>query len=284
METSAVLQPQGGWYSSHWSIAPASLLSRPFTLSSSPKVNQALAGLQDLYRRAVFLLGLTSGLPVEKHAAAPGVNPPPEAARGTPGKSNEVANHPVPPRSRSLQSRKNPQPQPSPAAGPVGPRRASDPKAFPPQIEPDSEPRPAPENVEAAAAKAEVLMKAVHRLGAALETHEFLAQGLRQHGAELIGRFAQTLVPYGLSSADGSLNLDRQRWAEAYQENPQQVDEAFWGPNSLTPEIVSLAAAIVGAPGMDLLDLGLHSPETYQPFQSPNPWFRVAPTGFYQVA
>jgi hypothetical protein len=62
------------------------------------------------------------------------------------------------------------------------------------------------------------------------------------------------------------------------------VAEAFWGPNSLTPDITSLAVAIVGAPGAYLLEAAPQTPQTYQPFQATNPWFRVAPTGFYQVA
>jgi hypothetical protein len=284
METSAVLKPQAGWYSSHWSIVPASVLTRPFTVSSSRRVNQPLAGLQDLYRRATFLLGVTSGLPVERTSTATGGASPSETAQQTSGPSDEIANRPVPTRSRSFQTRVNPQSQPSSATGPVSLREAPDPAALPAQSEPAGEPPAAPETYEAVAAHAEVLVDAVNRLGEALKAHDFLAQDIRDYGAELIDRFAETLAPYGLSSTDGSLKVDREKLAGAFQENPQQVAEAFWGPNSPTPDITSLAAAIVGAPGTYLMEPASPSPETYQPFQGSNPWFRVAPTGFYQVA
>lgn len=284
METSAVLRPLAGWYSSHWSIAPASLLSRPFTLSSSPGVNQALVGLQDLYRRAAFLLGITSAPPVERPSRATGVASPPETAQPTPGNPGEAAARPVPPSSRASQTKANPQPQSSPAAGPIQPHITPDSAVTPSQSEAEVEPAAAPENFAAVAAKAEVLVEAVHRLGEALEAHEFLAQELREYGAELISRFGETLAPYGLSSTDGSFHLDREKLAGAYQENPQQVAEAFWGPDSPTPDVTSLAAAIVGAPGTYLLESASQAPETYQPFQAANPWFRVAPIGFYQVA
>lgn len=285
MDRSAVLKPlAAGWYSSHWSIAPAGLLSRPFTTSSPSRVNQALAGLQDLYRRAIFLLGITSGLPARSPTASTKVNSPPAAAKPTPDTSEDSAIRPVPQTFRSFQGRENLRPQPSPVAAPVKPRPASGLSAFPPQPEPGIGATPAPENLEAVTAQAEVLIEAVHRLGVVLEAHEFLNPDLRQYGGELISRFAQTLSPFGLSATNGSLTLDREQLTRTYQENPRQVIEAYWGQNSLTSEIVSLAAAIVGAPGAYLMEPASHSPETYQPFQAVNPWFRVAPACFWQVA
>lgn len=283
METSAVPRPQAGWYSSHWSIAPASVFARPFTISSSRPVNQALAGLHDLYARAAFLIGVTSGLPVERPTTTIGGASPPELSQETRGKSSEMANRPVPTRLESLATKIKPKSQPSPAADPVKPRGAPDPAAFPTQSEAEIEPTAAPENFAAVAAKAEVLVEAVNRLGKALEAHEFLAQDIREYGTELISRFAENLAPYGLAKTEDSLDLDRDKLAGAYQENPQQVAEAFWGPNSLTPDIASLAAAIVGAPGAYLLEAAPQTPQTYQPFQDLNPWFRVAPIGFHQV-
>lgn len=282
METSAVLKPLAGWYSSHWSIAPASVVTRPFTISSSSRVNQPLAGLQELYARAAFLLGIISGLPAEKTAPAAENAAPPEATRQTPVQSNEAAHQPVPPTSRS--SRVNIQPQSSPAAGAFKPRWAPDSAASPPPSEPEVEPEAVPETFAAVADKAEVLIEAVNRLAEALKAHEFLSSSMREYGAEMISRFGEALAPYGLGSTGGSFRLDREKLAGAYQENSQQVAEAFWGPNSLTPDITSLAVAIVGAPGACLLEAAPQTPQTYQPSHALNPWFRVAPAGFYQVA
>lgn len=282
METSAVLN-LAGWYSSHWSIAPASVHSRPFVISSSRRVTQPLAGLHDLYSRAAFLLGVASGLPVEKPATTAGVAAPPETAPRAPGRAAGVADRPISSPSKSLHIRGKPPSQPAPAAGPVHPKEEPDPAAFPAEKE-KVETATVPEPFPAAAEKAEVFVEAVSRLGQAFETHEFLSAEMREYGTELISRFADNLAPYGLSRAEGSLQVDRERLAGAFQENPQQAAEAFWGPNSLTPDITSLAAAIVGAPGAYLLEAGPQAPQTYPPFQAINPWFRVAPTGFYQVA
>jgi hypothetical protein len=141
-----------------------------------------------------------------------------------------------------------------------------------------------PESPEKITAKAEVLVEAVNRLAAALEAHDFLAPSLREYGADLVSRFAASLAPLGLSEAGGPLALDGEQLARASQENPDQVAEALWGPNSLTPELTSLAAAIVGAPGISLMQAPQPAPETYQPFQGSHPWFRVAPASFQQVA
>ena len=285
METSAVLN-LAGWYSSHWSIAPASLLTRPFTISSSLRLNQPLAGLQELYSRAAFLLGVTSGLPTEKPAEATGGAAESETAPETRGKAGEAVNRSISALSRLFRTRVNPRPQSESAAGPVSHQETPAPEtaSVASRSQQEVESAPAPESFTAVADKAEILVEAVNRLGEALEAHEFLASGMREYGADLISRFAGDLAPYGLSRTEGSINLDREQLAGAYQENPPRVAEAFWGPHSLTPDIASLAAAIVGAPGTYLLDPGLHAPETYQPFQAPNPWFRVAPTGFHQVA
>jgi hypothetical protein len=286
METSAVLTPQAGWYSSHWSIAPASVLTRPFTISSSLRADQALAGLQDLYRRAAFLLGVTSGLPTEKPAkAAAGAADPEKGAeaRGTVGEAADRFHSPL---SRLWRAGGKTQPHSPATAAPVSPPETPAPEtaAVASHSQRELEPAPAPKTLTAVADKAEVLVAAVNRLGEALKAHEFLTAEMREHGGELITRFAEDLAPFGLHRTEGSLGLDREKLDQAYQENPQRVAEAFWGPNSLTPDITSLAAAIVGAPGSYLLDPGLHAPETYQPFQGLTPWFRVAPTGFHQVA
>jgi hypothetical protein len=164
------------------------------------------------------------------------------------------------------------------------PQGATGPTAVAAQPEPASEPTPTPEDFEAVSSQAEVLIEAVNRLGAALEAHEFLNADFRQQGSELISRFAQALSPFGLSNTDGSLRLDQEQLTKAYQENPGRTTEAYWGQNSLTPEIVSLAAAIVGAPGTYLMEPASPFPETYQSFQALNPWFRVAPACFQQVA
>ncbi len=283
METSAVLTPQAGWYSSHWSIAPASVLTRPFTISSSLRADQALAGLQDLYRRAAFLLGVTSGLPAEKSPnAAAGAADPQKApeARGTVGEAADRFNSPL---SRLWRAGGN-QPHSPATAAPVSPPETPETDALAPQSQPEVGSAPTPDTFTAVADKAEVLVAAVNRLGEALKAHEFLTADMREYGSELITRFAEDLAPFGLNRTEGSLGLDREKLDQAYQENPQRVAEAFWGPNSLTPDITSLAAAIVGAPGTYLVDPGLHAPETYQPFQGLTPWFRVAPTGFHQVA
>jgi len=283
MDTSAVLEPLGGWYSSHWSITPASRLTGPFTITSASRVNQPLTGLQDLYQRAVFLLGVTSGLPPESPGTSTGVNPPAAGAKETPDSLEEAANRVEPKTSRSLQRRENLRPQASAAAVSLKAQGTAGPTTVAAQPEPASEPTPAPEDFEAVSSQAEVLIEAVNRLGETLEAHEFLNADLRQQGAELISRFAQDLSPFGLSNTDGSLSLDREQLAKAYQENPGQTTEAYWGQNSLTPEIVSLAAAIVGAPGTYLME-ATAPPESYQPFQAVNPWFRVAPACFQQVA
>lgn len=283
METTALLKPLTGWYSSHWSIAPANCPTKPFTITSTCRVNQPLPGLQDLYTRAVFLLGITSDL-LGKRPSTTGGTPPPETAKQAPVKSEEGANRPVPQTSGALQRGDNLKIQLLPAAGPVNLQRPPHPTALSSQPEPDIGSRPAPENLETLAAKAEVLTEAVNRLGAALETHEFLARSLTHYGTELISKFAQTLATYGLSGASGSVTVDREQLARAYQENPPQVTEAFCGKNSLTAEIASLATAIVGAPGAYLMEPPSPSPETYQPFQGANPWFRVAPALFWQVA
>lgn len=283
MDTSAVLEPLGGWYSSHWSIAPASRLTSPFTITSASRVDQSLTGLQDLYQRAVFLLGITTGLPPESPSTSAGVNPPAAGAKEIPDTLEETANRPGPKTSSSLPGRENIRPQSATVAPLFKPQGATGPTAVAAPTEPASESTPAPEDFEAVSSQAEVLIEAVNRLGAALEAHEFLNADLRQQGAELISRFAQTLSPFGLSSTDGSLRLDQEQLAKAYQENPGQTTEAYWGQNSLTPEIVSLAAAIVGAPGTYLMEAAA-PPETYQPFQAVNPWFRVAPACFQQVA
>jgi hypothetical protein len=283
MYTSAVLEAVGGWYSSHWSIASASRLTGPFTITSSTRVNQPLAALQDLYGRAVFLLGITSGLPSGSPNISVGVKSPAEEARETPDTPKETANRVGPKTSRSLPGRENLKPQSSAAAVSLKPQGTAGPTAVVAQPEPASEPTPAPEDFEAVSSRAEVLIEAVNRLGAALEAHEFLNADLRQQGAELISRFAQALSPFGLSSTDGSLSLDREQLAKAYQENPGQTTEAYWGQNSLTPEIVSLAAAIVGAPGTYLMEAAVPQ-ESYQPYQAVHPWFRVAPACFQQVA
>jgi len=142
----------------------------------------------------------------------------------------------------------------------------------------------APETFAAVADQAEVLIEAVNRLGEALEAHGFLSSSMREYGAAMIRRFGEALEPYGLGGTGGSFRLDREKLAGAYQENSQQVAEAFWGPNSLTPDITSLAAAIVGAPGAGLLEAAPQTPQIYQPAQALNPWFRVASAGFHQVA
>ena len=277
MDTSAVLEPLGGWYSSHWSIAPASLLTRPFTITSASRVNQALTGLQDLYQRAVFLLGITSGLPLKR----PGTL---ETAEEIPHTSEEGKNPLDPKTSRSLPPRENNRPQATAAAISLKPQGIADTMTVAAPPEPATEPTSVPEDFEAVTSRAETLIEAVNRLGAALKAHEFLNTDLRQQGAEVISRFAQTLSPFGLSNTDGRLRLDREQLAKAYQDNPGQTSEAYWGPNSLTPEIVSLAAAIVGAPGTYLMEPASPYPGTYQPAQAFNPWFRVAPAGFWQVA
>jgi len=284
METSAVLTPQAGWYSSHWSIAPASVLTRPFTISSSFRANQALAGLQDLYRRAAFLLGVTSGLPTEKPANASAGSADPEKAAEARGTVGEAADRSLSPLSRFWRAGGKTQPHSPATATPVSPPETPAPAALAPQSQPEVGSASAPDTLTAVADKAEVLVAAVNRLGEALKAHEFLTAEMREYGGELITRFAEDLAPFGLNRTKGSLGLDREKLDQAYQENPQRVAEAFWGPNSLTPDITSLAAAIVGAPGTYLLDPGLHAPETYQPFQGLTPWFRVAPTGFHQVA
>jgi len=284
MDTSAVLEPLGGWYSSHWSIAPASRLTGPFTITSASRVNQPLTGLQDLYQRAVFLLGITSGLPPQSPGTSTGANPPSEAARETPETSEEATNRLEAKTSRSLQGKENLRPQSTVAAVSLKTQGTAGTKTVANQPESETEATPAPENFEAVSSQAEVLIEAVNRLGATLEAHEFLNADLRQQGAEVISRWAQDLSPFGLSESDGSLRLDREQLAEAYQENPRQVTEAFWGQNSLTPEIVSLAAAIVGAPGTYLTEPASPFPGTYQPSEAINPWFRVAPACFSQVA
>jgi hypothetical protein len=169
------------------------------------------------------------------------------------------------------------------------PHKASDQAGSPSTPDPGIAPQTAqeettPENPEKIAAKAEVLVEAVNRLAAALEAHDFLAPSLREYGADLVSRFTASLEPFALSDARGSVVLDKEQVASATEKDPQQVAEALWGPNSLTPELTSLAAAIVGAPGIFLVQAAHPAPETYQPFLGLHPWFRVAPAAFHQVA
>ncbi len=292
MDTSAVLKPLGGWYSSHWSVAPASLPSRPFTITSSSPVQQPLAGLRDLHTRAVFLLGVTRGVPGTSLRSQPLASPHTQAEEGASGASLEIANYPsaVPRSPLPVRTRGDKRPWCPPETGPVKPflthpgptDPSSDPKPVVNSLKPQGE--TTSENLEEITARAEVLIEAVNRLGSTLKAHEFLAHGLREYGAALISRFAETLSPLGLRSTGESLTLDREQLAKAYQENPGQVVEAFWGQHSLTPELASLAAAIVGAPGVYLMESNALTPETHQPFQPHNPWFRVAPAHFYEVA
>ncbi len=296
MDAAAGLQPQAGWYSSHWSIAPASTLTRPFTVSSGRQVQQPLAGLHDLYSRAIFLLGVAGGLPGNLPAApAPNPGAAPQGAKGMEvldPVSEKTARPPgfcrAPLPSPRREHFRPPQPSESKPVE-IFPQEAPGPIASPAPAEPGRQPQAAqgetiPESPERISAKAEVLVEAVNRLAAALDAHDFLAPSLRKYGADLVSRFAESLAPLGLSDARGSLALDREQLARASQENPDQVAEALWGPNSLTPELTSLAAAIVGSPGIFLVQAPQPAPETYQPFQGPHPWFRVAPACFHQVA
>jgi hypothetical protein len=296
MDVSAVLKPQAGWYSSHWSIAPASILTRPFTVASSGQVQQPLAGLHDLYSRAVFLLGVAGGLPGNLPGTpAPKPSAAPQGEKGMevsePGPAREARPAALSRKPLPSEERKNIRPPGLAKAEPVEifSQEAPGPIASPASPDPGLAPQAAqgettPENPEKITAKAEVLVEAVNRLAAALEAHDFLAPSLREYGADLVNRFAASLAPIGLSDAGGSLALDGEQLARASQENPDQVAEALWGQNSLTPELTSLAAAIVGAPGIFLVQAAHPAPETYQPFQPPNPWFRVAPANFHQVA
>jgi hypothetical protein len=292
MDAPAAPQPLGGWYSSHWSIAPASILTRPFTFSSGRQVQQPLAGLQDLYSRAAFLLGLAGDLPA---AAGPeiGTSPPwatgrleaeagPVAAARPPDLAGKV-----PPTRERLHVRTKEPLEAEPVE--VFPTEASGPNASPAPSGPGPEAAAGPgdqptDNPDHIAARAEALVAAANRLAAALEAHDFLAPSLREYGAEVISRFTQTLAPLGLKDAGGSPALDGEQAASVSRAAPDQVAEALWGPNSLTPELTSLAAAIVGAPGIFLVQAAHPAPETYQPFQGPHPWFRVAPAHFHQVA
>lgn len=301
MDVPAVLKPQAGWYSSHWSIAPASTLTRPFTVSSGSQVQQPLAGLHDLYSRAIFLLGVAGGLPGNlpgTPAPNPGAAPQWEKGMGVADPGPEVATRspalpvlpgtPPPTRGRVHIS---PPESPEVAMVALPAQKAPDQAASPAPPAPDpglkaeaAQGETIPESPERISAKAEVLVEAVNRLAAALDAHDFLAPSLREYGADLVNRFAASLAPLGLSDASGSLPLDGEQLARASQENPDQVTEVLWGQNSLTPELTSLAAAIVGAPGIFLVQAPQPAPETYQPFQGPHPWFRVAPACFHQVA
>lgn len=296
MDVSAVHRPVAGWYSSHWSIIPVNHLAGPFIVTTSHQVNQPLAGLHDLYQRAVFLLGITGGLPAKLAGAPPATSgaDPSEAMRNkapnpiTAGEAQPAgffrAPRPLPHRedlsllkaSETKSVEIFPGDPPGPIASPAPPDSGLEFQA--------TQGSTISENPDQITAKAEVLVEAVNRLAAALRTHDFLAPGLREYGADLVRRFADSLAPLGVSDAGGSLALDREQVAWASQENPDQVAEALWGQNSLTPELTSLAAAIVGAPGIFLVPAAQPALETYQPFQPPNPWFRVAPAHFHQVA
>jgi nicotinate-nucleotide--dimethylbenzimidazole phosphoribosyltransferase len=292
MDAPAAPQPLGGWYSSHWSIAPASILTRPFTFSSGRQVQQPLAGLQDLYSRAAFLLGLTGDLPP---TAGPATGTPPPWATGrleaeagpkAAARPPDLAGKAPPTHSR-LHVRTTEPPEAEPMVRfPTEASGSADRPATPipgPEAAAGSGDQPT-DNPDNIAAKAEALVAAANRLAAALEAHAFLAPSLREYGAEVISRFTQTLAPLGLGDAGGSPALDGEQAASTSRAYPDQVAEALWGPNSLTPELTSLAAAIVGAPGIFLVQATHQAPETYQPFQGPHPWFRVAPAHFHQVA
>ncbi len=291
MDVSAVLQPQAGWYSSHWSIAPASILTRPFIVTSASQLQQPLAGLHDLYSRAIFLLGVAGGLPGNLPAAPaanPGAAPQGEKGMEVSDPVSEVAARApgffrAPLSSPRREHFRSPQPSETKPVE-IFPQEAPGPVASPGRQPQATQVETIVEDPEKITAKVEVLVEAVNRLAAALDAHDFLAPSLREYGADLVSRFAASLAPLGLSDAGGSLALDGEQLARASQENPDQVAEALWGPNSPTPELTSLAAAIVGAPGIFLMQAPQPAPETYQPFQGPHPWFRVAPACFHQVA
>ncbi len=291
MDPVPLLKPLGGWYSSHWGLAPVGLHRRPFTVPSAGHIQQPLADLQELYNRALFLLGITGRFPLPCAPSSQSLPPPREQVEVGGGGSAKPAPRTaaVPEIALTLPSREK-----MPLSGPEKPCRLSRLPAAGPG--PPSSPQTSdgdfqvqaeqgvPEQPADLSAQVEVLLEAVTRLREALNSLEFLTPALRESGAEVIDRFARSLAPFGLKDTEGALTLDRDRWAQALKDNPRRVAEALGGPYNLTPELTSLAAAIVGAPGIFLVQAAYPAPETYQPFQAPNPWFRVAPAHFHQVA
>ncbi|MGQ9689497.1 MAG: hypothetical protein ACUVXF_12030 [Desulfobaccales bacterium] len=286
------LQPLAGWYSSHWSIAPTRLLGGSFIVPTGKEINQPLAALQDLYRRAVFLLSAAQELPTS-FEPRPAAAPPSEQAGAFIPKmaAIEVESAPLIPISHPAPHKVESRPSPKAA---TKSRETSEPKDIKDPALPvaagsaiESEPgieQTIPNNFEGLSAKAEVFLNAVRGLGGSLEVHTSLAPELREYGSALVGRFTQSLMSLNIWDNRESLTLNQEGWSKAWQETPEKIAGALCGANSLTPQLVSLAAAIVGAPGVFLLDSSPAAAETYQPFQSPHPWYRVAPVHFYQVA
>ena len=294
MGTYVLLKPLAGWYSSHWNFAARGLPSRPFTVTSASQGSQQLLELQDLYTRASFLLGLIgrnsgrtaplTARPADQTSLAEGVveDSPATLVGGAPlSRGPFSAQPPEDATTRKFHHKSLPL-----KAFPKDDSRLREPSSYVEHAHDSKEAPPAisPMEFNQVAARAEALIEAVNALGASLAAHEFLDRSLRDYGSALISKFAQALSPYGLNNSSIPLRLDREQLAKAYQENPQQVLGGFWGEDSLTPEVSSLADAILGAPGAYLMEPALINTDTYQPFRPANPWFRVAPALFWQVA